>query len=154
LQRSVLLQNAFTTIFDFAGHIISKFENTEDVFPSPFLPATLVFMEWLASRPDIVTCNEAKEKQAKAISSFWSHCVIFLNKLFVFEHFHQDSNGGRVEGEIPFATLKRYNEEEARGGGVALWEDFELRGYLPLASTQLALDFCKRHSYNGSGGKK
>lgn len=154
LQRSVLLQNAFTAAFDFAGHIIRKCESTEDVSSSPFLPATLIFIEWLACRPDIVTSNDVKEKQARARSSFWSHCVIFLNKLLLFEYLHEDSNGGRVEGEIAFTTLKSYNEEEARGGGVALWEDFELRGFLPLAPAQLALDFSKRHSYNGFGGKK
>ncbi len=74
-------------------------------------------MEWLACRPDIVTFNDVKEKQARARSFFWSRSVIFLNKLLVFDHLNQDSNGGRVEGEITFATLKRYNEEEARGGG-------------------------------------
>jgi len=154
LQRSVLLQNAFTAAFDFVGHIISKCANTEDVSSSLFLPATLVFMEWLACRPDIVTCNDVKEKQARARSSFWSHCVIFLNKLLVVEYLYQDSNGSMVDGEIAFASLKRYNEEGARGAGVALWEDFELRGFLPLAPAQLALDFSKRHSYNGFAGKK
>lgn len=154
LQRSVLLQNAFTAAFDFAGHIISKCEKSDDVSSSPFLPATLVFMEWLACRPDIVACNDVKDKQARARSSFWSHCVILLNKFLVFECLHQDSNGSRVEGDIAFATPKRYNEEEVRGGGVALWEDFELRGFLPLAPAQLVLDFSKRHSYSGFAGKK
>ena len=37
--------------------------------------------------------------------------LFFLNKLLVFEHLHQDSNGGRVEGEIAFTTFKMYSEE-------------------------------------------
>ena len=59
--------------------------------------------------------------------------MILLNKLLVFECFQQDLNGSRVGGEIAFVTAKRYNEEEVRGGRVALWEDFEMRAFLPLA---------------------
>ncbi|XP_057843224.2 nonsense-mediated mRNA decay factor SMG7 isoform X2 [Cryptomeria japonica] len=148
LQRSVLLQNAFTASFGFAGCIISRCLNVDDVFSCPFLPAILVFMEWLACRRDVALGNESvEEKQAKARTLFWTKCVIFLNKLLDLEKVCQDSNGGRLENEAAFTSLNRYNEEEA--GGVALWEDFELRGFLPLAPAQLALDFSKQHSLSG-----
>ncbi|KAH9304136.1 hypothetical protein KI387_008540 [Taxus chinensis] len=148
LQRSVLLQNAFTASFGFAGSIIARCLNVEDVFSCPFLPAILVFIEWLACRQDVAMGNESvEEKQASARSLFWTNCVVFLNKLLDLEKIHQDSNGDRLEGEVSFASLSRSNEEEA--GSVALWEDFELRGFLPLAPAQLALDFSKRQSLNG-----
>ena len=37
--------------------------------------------------------------------------LFFLNNLFLFEHLHQHSNGGRVEDEIAFTTFKMYSEE-------------------------------------------
>ena len=56
--------------------------------------------------PNIVTRNDARKR-----SFFGVIVLFFLNKLLVFEHLHQDSNGGRVEGEIAFTTFKMYSEE-------------------------------------------
>ncbi|KAA8517266.1 hypothetical protein F0562_017559 [Nyssa sinensis] len=49
--------------------------------------------------------------------------------------------------------LKRYDEGET-ANRLALPEDFELRGFLPLLPAQLILDFSRKHSFGGDGGNK
>ena len=48
LQRSVLLQNAFTAIFEFMGHILERCIQLNDPSTSYLLPGIMVFVEWLA----------------------------------------------------------------------------------------------------------
>ncbi|RVX20046.1 Protein SMG7 [Vitis vinifera] len=64
LQRTVLLQNAFTAVFEFMGHILKRCVQICDPSSSYLLPGILVFVEWLACCPDVAVGNDVDEKQA------------------------------------------------------------------------------------------
>lgn len=149
LQRSVLLQNAFTAIFDLMGLIIKRCTQLNDPLASFLLPGVMVFLEWLACHPDFATGIEVEEHQAAARLFFWENCISFLNKLF--------SNGTMpidVDGEDAcFSNMSSYDESET-SNRLALWEDFELRGFLPLAPAQLILDFSRKQSVTSDVGVK
>uniref|UniRef100_A0A5B6YJ44 Protein SMG7 n=1 Tax=Davidia involucrata TaxID=16924 RepID=A0A5B6YJ44_DAVIN len=149
LQRSVLLQNAFSAIFEFMGHILERCIQLNDPSTSYLLPGIMVFVEWLACRPDIAVGSDVEEKQASARSFFWSHCISFLNKLlssgFMFDNEDED--------ETCFFNMSRYDEGET-ANRLALSEDFELRGFLPLLPAQLILDFSRKRSFGSDGGNK
>ncbi|XP_059646121.1 nonsense-mediated mRNA decay factor SMG7-like [Cornus florida] len=149
LQRSVLLQNAFTAIFEFMGHIVERCIQLNDPSTSYLLPGIMVFLEWLACRPDIAVSSDVEEKQASARSFFWTHCISFLNKLLSsgFMSINED------EDETCFFNMSRYDECET-ANRLALSEDFELRGFLPLLPAQLILDFSRKHSLGSDGSKK
>ncbi|XP_068665615.1 nonsense-mediated mRNA decay factor SMG7-like [Aristolochia californica] len=149
LQRSVLLQNAFIAAFEFMGQIMKKCIQLQDILSSYLLPAILVFIEWLACRPDVAAGTDIPEdKQPNARSFFWTQCIALLNKLL--------SSGcvslGGDEEETCFSDMSRYEEGET-GNRLALWEDFELRGFSPLHAAHLILDF-RKHSFGSSGSNK
>ncbi|XP_057983080.1 nonsense-mediated mRNA decay factor SMG7-like [Malania oleifera] len=145
LQRSVLLQNAFTAIFEFMGHIIERCIQLHDPSVSYLLPGVLVFVEWLACHPDIAAGKEVEEKQASARSFFWNHCVNYLNKLLLSGLMFTNED----EDESCFFNTSTYEVETANR--LALMEDFELRGFLPLLPAQLILDFSRKHSLGSDG---
>lgn len=149
LQRSVLLQNAFTATFEFMGHILERCLQLHDPTTSYLCPGVLVFVEWLACRPDVAAGSEVEEKQADARSFFWNNCVSLLNKLLLsgFLSINED------EDETFFSNMSTYDEGET-GNRLALWEDLELRGFLPLAPAHLILDFSRKHSLASDGGIK
>ncbi|XP_028127386.1 protein SMG7-like isoform X1 [Camellia sinensis] len=149
LQRSVLLQNAFTAIFEFMGHIILRCIQLNDPSTSYMLPGIMVFVEWLACRQDIAVGTEVEEKQASARSFFWDNYVSFLNKLLSSGFSSINEN----EDETCFFNMSRYDECET-ANRLALFEDFELRGFLPLLPAQLILDFSRKHSFESDGGNK
>ncbi|GMP97762.1 hypothetical protein CsSME_00045897 [Camellia sinensis var. sinensis] len=149
LQRSVLLQNAFTAIFEFMGHIILRCIQLNDPSTSYMLPGIMVFVEWLACRQDIAVGTEVEEKQASARSFFWDNYVSFLNKLLSSGF----SSINESEDETCFFNMSRYDECET-ANRLALFEDFELRGFLPLLPAQLILDFSRKHSFESDGGNK
>ncbi|ERN18017.1 protein SMG7 [Amborella trichopoda] len=146
LQRSVLLQNAFTAAFEFVGRILKKCIDLEDISSSSLLASVLVFIEWLACRPDIASGSEVEKREAVARSFFWHQCISFLNKLILSGVVGMDGDNGSME-------MGSYIEGES-GGCLALWEDFELRGFLPLAPSQLIMDFSRQYSPGDDGGKK
>ncbi|XP_077222226.1 nonsense-mediated mRNA decay factor SMG7-like [Tasmannia lanceolata] len=148
LQHSVLLQNAFTSAFEFVGHILKRCLQLRDVLSSSLLPTILVFTEWLACRPDIAAGSDIKGKQATARSFFWNQCVSFLNKLISTGFVSIEGD----EDETCFSDMSRYDEGET-GNRLALWEDFELRGFSPLLPAQLILDFSRKPSF-GDGSNK
>ena len=148
LQRTVLLQNAFTAIFEFMGHILKRCGQFSDPPSSYLLPGILVFVEWLACCPDVAAGNDADEKQATVRLVFWNHCISFLNKLLLNGLVSMEDD----EDETCFSNMSRYEEGETENR-LALLEDFELRGFLPLLPAQTILDFSRKHSY-GSGGNK
>ncbi|KAA8517982.1 hypothetical protein F0562_015456 [Nyssa sinensis] len=148
LQRSVVLQNAFTAIFEFMGHILERCSQLNDPSTSYLLPGIMVFVEWLACRPDIAVGSDMEEKQASARSVFWSHCISFLNKLLSSGFMFIED-----EDETCFFNMSRYDEGET-ANRLALSEDFELRGFLPLLPAQLILDFSRKHSFGSDGGNK
>lgn len=149
LQRSVVLKNAFSAIFEFIGHILERCTQLTDPSASYFLPGILIFVEWLACRQDIVVNMEIEEREANARSFFWNHCVTFFNRLitsgFMF--------GNEDEDQACFFNMSRYEEGETTNQ-IALPEDFELRGFTPLLPAQLILDFSRKHSFGSDGGNK
>lgn len=149
LQRSVLLQNAFTASFEFVGHMLKRCVELRDVASSFLLPGIMVFIEWLACHPDIAAGFDVKEKQATATKFFWDQCVSFMNALLSSCHGYIDT----YEDETCFSDMSRYDEGET-GNRFALWEDFELRGFLPLMQAHLILDFTRKHSIGGDGTNK
>ncbi|XP_024974011.1 protein SMG7-like isoform X2 [Cynara cardunculus var. scolymus] len=148
LQRSVVLQNAFAAIFDFMALIVERCFQLNDPSASFLLPGIMIFVEWLACCQDIAFTNEMEEKQATARSLFWNHFVSFLNKIL--------SSGSEMvnesEDEICFYNMSRYDESET-ANRLALPEDIELRGFLPLVPAHLILDFSRTH-FGGDGGNK
>ncbi|WOL13538.1 protein SMG7 [Canna indica] len=149
LQRTVLLQNAFTAAFEFTGCIVKRCMELHDAASSYLLPGILLFVEWLACHPDFAAGFDVEEKQAGARSFFWNQYVPFMNRLI--ETGLASINGDK--DEACFFNMSRYDEGET-GNGLALWEDFELRGFLPLVPAHLILDFSRKHVYMNDGGRK
>ncbi|KAI3837901.1 hypothetical protein MKX03_019416 [Papaver bracteatum] len=149
LQRSVLLQNAYVVAFEFVGYIIKRCAQLRDPSSSYLLPGILIFVEWLACRPDIAAGSEMEEKQATARSVFWKHCISFLNKLMLTG----SVSGNDDADETCFFKMSKYDDGET-GNRLALREDFELRGYVPLLPAQLILDFSRKYSTGSDGGRQ
>ncbi|CAL0307466.1 unnamed protein product [Lupinus luteus] len=148
VQRAVLLQNAFTAAFELMGFIIERCVQLQDPSSSYLLPGILVFVEWLACHPDFAAGNDMDENQATVRSKFWVHCISFLNKLLSVGPTSNEDN----EDEACFNSMSWYDEEETENR-LALWEDIELRGFVPLLPAQTILDFSRKH-FLGSGGEK
>lgn len=147
VQRAVLIQNAHIAVFELMGSILDRCSQLRDPSLSFFLPGLLVLVEWLACCPEIAASSEVDDKQSTARSKFWNLCISFFNKLL---------SGGSVsidddEDETCFFNLSKYEEGETENR-LALWEDLELRGFLPLLPAQTILDFSRKHS--GSDGNK
>ncbi|KAK9154653.1 hypothetical protein Sjap_002133 [Stephania japonica] len=147
LQRSVLLQNAFTAAFRFLGFIVERCIQLQDPSSSYLLPGILVFVEWLACRPDMAVSSDAEEKQVAARAFFWKQFVSFLNKLMLSKF------ASNADEEDEFFNMSRYDEGET-SNRLALPEDVELRGFLPLVPAQLILDFSRKHVNGSDGGNK
>ncbi|KAL2480752.1 Protein SMG7 [Abeliophyllum distichum] len=148
LQRTVLRQNAFTATFEFMGYILERCNQLTDPSSSYLLPGIMVFVEWLACCHDVAVGSELEEKQANARSFFWKNCITFFNKLL--------SSGYMVnedEDETCFSNMSKYDESET-ANRLALPEDFELRGFIPLLPSHLILDFSRKHSFGNEGGNK
>ncbi|KAL4587412.1 hypothetical protein LXL04_000282 [Taraxacum kok-saghyz] len=127
LQRCVVVENAFTAVFDFMGLIVERCIQLKDISASFLVPGIMIFVEWLACCHDVTVTNEMEEKQVTARSLFWIQFASFLNKILVNQ-----------------------SEKETR---VALPEDMELRGFLPLVPGQLTLDFT-RNCYSDGNKEK
>lgn len=149
LQRSVLLQNAFTATFEFLGCILERCNQLTDPSLSYLLPGIMVFVEWLACFQDFAVGSELEEKQVNARSFFWNGCVMFLNKLLSSGCVSIIEDGD----ETCFSNMSKYDESET-ANRLALPEDFELRGFHPLLPAHLILDFSRKHSFGGDGGSK
>ncbi|KAL7097741.1 hypothetical protein ACP275_10G162600 [Erythranthe tilingii] len=146
VQRSVVLQNALTSTFEFMGCILERCNQLKDPSSSYLLPGIMVFVEWLACRPDVAVSSELEEKQQNARSFFWNKCILLLNNLlsnrYIFVNEHEE--------EAFSSNTSKYDESET-ANRLALSEDFELRGFLPLLPAQLILDFSRKHSFGGDG---
>nr|KYP37878.1 Protein SMG7 [Cajanus cajan] len=149
VQRAVLLQNAFSAAFELMGYIIERCAQLQDPSSSYLLPGILVFVEWLACYPDLAAGNDVDENQATLRSEFWNHCVSLLNKLFSVGPMSIDDD----EEETCFNNMSRYEEGETENR-LALWEDSELRGFVPLHPAQTILDFSRKHSIGNDGDKE
>ncbi|XP_039164159.1 protein SMG7 isoform X2 [Eucalyptus grandis] len=149
VQRAVLLQNALTAVFDIMGLVMERCEQVRDPSLSYLLPGILVFVEWLASYPDVAMGGDVDEKQATVRSNLWIHYVSLMNKLLSIGSMSIDD----CDDESCFDNMSRYEEGET-GNRLALWEDFELRGFLPLVPAQTILDFSRKHSFGSEGIKE
>lgn len=149
VQRAVLLQNAFTAVFELMGHIIERCMQLSDPSSSYLLPGVLVFVEWLACYPDIASGSDADERQATVRSNFWNQCISFLNKILSLGPMSVADD----EDLTCFFNMSRYDEAETENR-LALWEDIELRGFLPLLPAQTILDFSRKISFGGDGNKE
>ncbi|XVF69492.1 hypothetical protein PTKIN_Ptkin11bG0086600 [Pterospermum kingtungense] len=150
VQRAALLQNAFTAVFDLMGHVVERCSQLEDVSLSYTLPSILVFVEWLACCPDVAAAGrDVDEKQSITRSRFWKHCISFLNKILLIRLMCIDDD----EDEACFFNMSRYEEGETENRH-ALWEDFELRGFLPLVPAHSILNFSRKHSFASDGVKE
>ncbi|XVF19392.1 hypothetical protein REPUB_Repub11eG0106700 [Reevesia pubescens] len=150
VQRAALLQNAFTAIFELMGLVVERCSQLQDVSSSYSLPAILVFVEWLACCPDVAEAgSDVDEKQLITRSLFWKHCISFLNKILSIRPMCIDDD----EDETCFFNMSRYEEGETENR-LALWEDFELRGFLPLVPAHTILDFSRKHSFVSDGDKE
>ncbi|KAK1587437.1 hypothetical protein Q3G72_012811 [Acer saccharum] len=149
VQRAALLQNAFTAVFELTGHIIERCTQLTDPSSSYLLPGILVFVEWLACCPDIAASNDVDERQAIVRSQFWIYCISFLNKILTLGPMSIDDD----EDVTCFFNMSRYDEGETENR-LALWEDSELRGFLPLLPAQTILDFSRIHTLGGDGIKE
>ncbi|XP_022732164.1 protein SMG7-like [Durio zibethinus] len=150
VQRAALLQNAFTAIFELMGHIVERCSQLQDVSSSYTLPAVLVFVEWLACCPDVAAAgSDVDEKQSITRSLFWKRCISFLNKILSIRPMCIDDG----EDETCFFNMSRYEEGETENR-LALWEDFELRGFLPLVPAHTILDFSRKRSFVSDGDKE
>lgn len=149
LQRSVLLQNALTGTFEFVGCMLERCRLIDDPSSSYLLPGIMVFIEWLACSPDVTVGSELEEKQIKARTYFWYNCISLLNELLS----NRGIFGNEHEEEMCFSNMSKYDESET-ANRLALPEDFELRGFLPLLPAQVILDFSRKHSFGGEGGNK
>ncbi|MBA0757755.1 hypothetical protein Gotri_020823 [Gossypium trilobum] len=149
VQRAALLQNAFTAVFELMGHVVERCSQLQDVSSSYTLPAILVFVEWLACCPDVAAASSAvDEKQSITRSHFWKHCISFLDKILSIRPMCIDDD----EDETCFFNMSRYEGETENR--LALWEDFELRGFLPLVPAHTILDFSRKHSFVSDGSKE
>lgn len=149
VQRAVLLQNAFTAAFELMGYIVERCAQLSEPSSSYILPGILVFVEWLASNPDFAAGSDADENQTMVRSKFWNHCISFLNKLLSVGPLSVEDD----EENTCFNNMSRYEEGETENR-LALWEDFELRGFLPLLPAQTILDFSRKQSLGSEGDKE
>ncbi|XP_057483476.1 nonsense-mediated mRNA decay factor SMG7-like [Actinidia eriantha] len=147
VQHTVLLENALTSAFELVGHMVKRCVQLHDPCSSYLFPGILVFIEWLACSPDVAAGSGIDNKQATARSVFWNHCISFLNKLLSGSMVKDD------EDKTCLFNTGRYEEGEAENR-FALWEDFELRGFLPLQHVQTILDFSRKHSVRGDSKKE
>jgi protein SMG7 len=142
LQRSVVLKNAFSAIFEFIGHILERCVQLKDPSSSYLMPGILIFVEWLACRHDVAVNAESDERESKSRSFFWKNCIALFNKILssglVFNNEDDD--------DACFYNMSPYEEGETVNQ-LALTEDFELRGFTPLVPAQLILDFSRKPSF-------
>lgn len=149
VQRAVLLQNAFTAAFELMAHLVERCVQLRYPLCSYLLPGILVFLEWLACYPDLAAGNDVDENQAMMRSKFWNHCISLLNKLLSVGSMAIDD----TEEDTCFNNMSRYEEGETENR-LALWEDFELRGFVPLLPAQTILDFSRKHSLGNDSDKE
>ncbi|CAM8886453.1 unnamed protein product [Rhodiola kirilowii] len=141
MQRQVFLQNACTAVFQLVGTIIRRCTEIRDICSSYLLPGILVFVEWLASCPDVASGMDADEVEANVRLVFWNHYVKFLNKLLSSGVLSVDA------AENAFIHGASTHEEGSIKMHLSLWEDFELRGYLPLLQSQMNIEYSRKHAF-------
>ncbi|XP_027931321.1 protein SMG7L [Vigna unguiculata] len=111
-----LMQLALAAAFSLMGRFIERCLKASSLNHCPLLPSVLVFVEWCSSINDI---SATDQNSTRAISYFFYVFVQLLNQL----------KDDRKE------TKKHLDRSP-------LWEDYELRGFIPIAHSHVSLDFC------------
>ncbi|KAL2344062.1 hypothetical protein Fmac_005347 [Flemingia macrophylla] len=121
-QQLVLIQLALTAAFIFMGRFAERCLKSSPLNYCPLLPSVLVFLEWCASMLDAIEVHATDQKSETAISYFFDVLIELLNRL----------NENRKEAKKLVAS------------STPLWEDYELRGFVYVASSHVSLDFSGR----------
>ncbi|GAQ92205.1 telomerase activating protein est1 [Klebsormidium nitens] len=122
IQSSALAQHALTALFELAGRFAHRCGLGANPTANLLLPSVLVLLEWLVVNPKVAAGEgEVGDRQGRARSFFWREVSGLLNDV--------------TQGVTDVAR--------GRSESNALWEDYELRGFEPLASAHRALDFSK-----------
>ncbi|XP_061341576.1 nonsense-mediated mRNA decay factor SMG7-like isoform X2 [Gastrolobium bilobum] len=126
-----LTQLALVAAFSFMGRFVERCLKASSLNDCPLLASVLVFVEWGSSILDATEECATDQKSRRAISYFFHVFVELLNQL----------NDNRKE------TKKLLDR-------TPLWEDYELRGFVPVACSHFSLDFCGKweHSDNSESG--
>ncbi|XP_052203021.1 nonsense-mediated mRNA decay factor SMG7-like [Diospyros lotus] len=117
VQQPMLMQFLLTTTFICLGRLAERCLDSIPVELSPLLPAVLMFVEWLVGVFGKVEPYGACQEVKRSVSYFLDAFVDLVNQL--------DKNEGEFNN----------------GDHIALWEDYELRGFEPLALAHEPLDF-------------
>ncbi|KAL9267217.1 Nonsense-mediated mRNA decay factor SMG7-like protein [Drosera capensis] len=151
LQYTLILQNASAATFELVGVMLERILQLRDSSSSFILPGLLSFLEWLACSPDVAAWDDMEPKASAAKLKFWKLCITFFNKLLSDGSASIDDD----TNDACFTEMAKY-EEGDNESRCALWEDLELRGFLPLLPAQTILDFSRRNSsiLDGSNQEK
>ncbi|KAJ6999837.1 protein SMG7L-like isoform X3 [Populus alba x Populus x berolinensis] len=125
-QQLVLIQAALTASFIFMGRLTGRCLKVVLLDSCPLLPALLIFVEWLVSILDELETYGSDDKSTSAMSYFFGEFLELLKRF--------DVNSSEVEPPR----------------SIALWEDYELRGFAPLARSQMPLDFANHWGHRNS----
>eukprot|EP00257_Ricinus_communis_P013396 XP_015570819.1 protein SMG7L [Ricinus communis] len=117
LQQFELMREAWTAAFIFMGRLANRCLKANVLDACPLLPALLVFSEWLVSILDQAENYGSDEKCTSDMLYFLGAFLEILRRI--------DNNKGEVKAP----------------GSIALWEDYELRGFAPVACSHVSLDF-------------
>ncbi|KAI9120595.1 hypothetical protein K1719_007628 [Acacia pycnantha] len=117
-QSPVLVQLALCATFSFMGRLVERCLKSSPFHSCPLLPSLLVFVEWTASMLDSLEVYATDQKSKGAMSYFLGVLMGLLNKL----------------GTYGLETKKLLDK-------TPLWEDYELRGFTPVACVHVSLDF-------------
>ncbi|XP_059670801.1 nonsense-mediated mRNA decay factor SMG7-like [Cornus florida] len=126
MQQPMLTQLALTATFICMGRLLERCKKGNSLDFCPILPAVLVFSEWLVCMLDNAETYCTDEKVGSAMSYFFGAFVDLLNRL--------DNSEGEVKN--PDHT--------------AVWEDYELRGFAPIAHAHASLDFISHWEHMGN----
>ncbi|XP_041026591.1 protein SMG7L-like isoform X2 [Juglans microcarpa x Juglans regia] len=117
MEKLAWTQFAIAATFIFMGRLVDRCLKASQLDLCPLLPAVLVFVEWLVDMLDEAKTFGVDEKSRSAMSYFF---VVFIDLLKQFN----------VKGS-----------EAMSRDGTPLWEDYELRGFAPVACSNLPLFF-------------
>ncbi|XP_011043401.1 PREDICTED: protein SMG7L-like isoform X2 [Populus euphratica] len=126
VHQIALIQAAVAASFIFMGRLTDRCLKADLLDSCPLLPALLVFVEWLVRILDELKKHGSDDKSTSAMSYFFG---VFLELLNQF-----DINSGEVKPPH----------------SIALWEDYELRGFAPVAHSQVPLDFTSHWGHRDS----
>ncbi|KAK7246485.1 hypothetical protein RIF29_41354 [Crotalaria pallida] len=114
-----LLQLALAAAFSFMGRFIERcLKAVSFLSHCPLLPSVLVFVEWCSSMLDAIEICATDQKSKRAISYFFDVFVKLLNQLH-----------------------NNIKETKELLDSIPLWEDYELRAFIPIACSHSSLDF-------------